>query len=279
MKIDITLRALVSRGSPALIGMIAGAAMVERLPTEFPEARERRVDTLVRLANGRILHVEWQSGYDPVMPRRMLGYWLLITETHPGVPLDQAVIQVGGSRLVSGRLKADGVSYRYRVIDSRTRDPAPLLASPSADDAVLAMLFGNADDLRVRVRAILAKLAGLEPNERRDAVSRLLILAGLRGAAALIVEEMKAMPLLLEPTADPFFLSLIDQGRITGEARGEAKGEVKALLRVAERRFGPLPDQARQRILSADRAEVEGWLDRVAEASDLSDLLAPPQAS
>ena len=133
MKFDITLRSLTAMGSPALIGMVSGARVVERLPTEFPEARDRRVDTLVRLDDGRILHIEWQSGYDPAMPWRMLGYRLPISASYPGVPVHQVVIQVGGSRLVAGSLEAEGLAFHYRVLDSRKMDASARRAGKKVD--------------------------------------------------------------------------------------------------------------------------------------------------
>jgi hypothetical protein len=80
-----------------------------------------------------------------------------------------------------------------------------------------------------------------------------LILAGLRNAASLVLEETDAMPLLMEPITDPLFLDLIRKDRIEGEALGEAR----ALIRLTERRFSPLPADIHQRILSADSAAVE----------------------
>ena len=270
MKFDITLRNLTATGSPALIAMVSGARVVERLPTEFPEARDRRVDTLLRLDDGRILHLEWQTGHDPAMPRRMLGYWLLISDTYPDTPIHQVVIQVGGARLVADHLEADGWIFRYRVIDSRTLDPAPLLASPAIEDAVLAVLFGDLQDLPARVRAILTRFAALAPRPRRDAVAQLLILAGLRNAAALVLEETKTMPLQFEPITDPLFLDLIRKGQIEGRVEGEAA----ALLRLAERRFGLLPAPVRSRIMAADSTTLEAWLDRVIDAPTLDEVFA-----
>lgn len=78
MKLDVTLRSLIARGAPALVRLIAGADLAAALPTEFPETRDQRVDTLVRLVDGRILHIEWQADFDGEMPWRMLRYRLLI---------------------------------------------------------------------------------------------------------------------------------------------------------------------------------------------------------
>jgi hypothetical protein len=81
------------------------------------------------------------------------------------------------------------------------------------------------------------------------------------------------MPLQFEPITDPLFLDLIRQGRVEGEARGrvegEAKGEAKALIRLAVRRFGPMPGDVRDRIMSADATTIENWLDRLMDAPTL----------
>ena len=268
MTVDITLRALSGPGSPALVRMLSGAGLIASLPTEFPDARERRVDTLVQLDDGRILHIEWQTGFDATMPQRMLGYWLLISAAYPEQPVDQLVIQVGGHRIVPGVLKTHALSFRYRVIDSRDHDPGPLLASPALADNILAVLFGTPAELPGRIRVILRRLEVLEPRARRDALTQLLILAGFRRVTWLIHEEAKAMPLILDIEADPYLAGLVNRGRNQGESL--------ALIRVAERRFGPLPDAVRERIRAADLDTIEAWLDRVVDAPSLDALFAPP---
>ena len=95
------------------------------------------------------------------------------------------------------------------------------------------------------------------------------------------------MPLQFEPITDPLFLDLIRrgqregraEGRLEGEARGEAKGEAKALIRLAERRFGPLPADACNRILSTDAPTVEIWLDRLMDAPSLDAVLTDRPAN
>ena len=81
---------LTAGGAPALVTLIAGSPAVRDLPTEFAEVANRRVDSLLELADGRLLHLEWQSGPDASMPWRMLWYWLLIKQRHPESPLEQS---------------------------------------------------------------------------------------------------------------------------------------------------------------------------------------------
>ena len=66
----------------------------------------------------------------------------------------------------------------------------------------------------------------------------------------------------------------IEKGRAEGEARGEARGEAKALIRLAEKQFGPLPADLRVRVLAADTVAIEAWLDRLMEASSLEALFS-----
>ena len=69
------------------------------------------------------------------------------------------------------------------------------------------------------------------------------------------------------------------QGRAEGEAKGQAEGEAKMLARLLERRFGPLPRSARERIAAAAIEQLDRWGDGVLEAQSLDDLLGQPEAS
>lgn len=56
--------------------------------------------------------------------------------------------------------------------------------------------------------------------------------------------------------------------------RGRKEGEGAALLRLLERRFGALPEAVTTRVAEASTDEIEGWLDRVLDASSLEDVFA-----
>jgi len=57
-----------------------------------------------------------------------------------------------------------------------------------------------------------------------------------------------------------------------GLAEGEARGEANALMRLLEKRFGPLPSRLRERIVGADAASIEDWFDRAISAPDLQSV-------
>jgi hypothetical protein len=64
------------------------------------------------------------------------------------------------------------------------------------------------------------------------------------------------------------------EGRQEGEQKGRQEGEAALLRRLLERRFGVLPDWARDRIAAADSAALEEWGLRVLDAGSLDDVLA-----
>ncbi|MGZ8218937.1 DUF4351 domain-containing protein [Methylomagnum sp.] len=57
-----------------------------------------------------------------------------------------------------------------------------------------------------------------------------------------------------------------------GRSEGRSEGEALMLLRQLERKFRPLPDSVRQRILSADADTLLVWGERVLDAKTLADV-------
>ena len=69
---DGPLKDILQRDPTILIGRLTGGReVVEFLNVELPAMQQRRVDLAMLLADGSILHVEFQSRNDPRMARRM----------------------------------------------------------------------------------------------------------------------------------------------------------------------------------------------------------------
>ena len=271
---DATVKDLVWAGAPALLGMLAGAPVRCFLSAEFSSVRQRRPDMVARLMNGSIFHLELQAGPDARLDWRMLEYYGPISELNDGAPVTQLVLHLGER----GRDKPAGIAhpnlnFAYHVRYIGDLDSRPLLDSPAPEDAVLAILC-RCDDIRERVRRILARLAPLPRRERADAAAKLLILSQLRRATPVVKEELETMAIQFNIKEHPYLSEIFAQGLAEGEAagreEGEAKGRAEALLRLVERRRVIVPEEAERRIRAATVADLDRWLDAVLDATDLT---------
>jgi predicted transposase/invertase (TIGR01784 family) len=69
-----------------------------------------------------------------------------------------------------------------------------------------------------------------------------------------------------------------EEGRMRGWEEGREESEA-VLARQLTRRFGPLPEWARERLHRADAAQREAWADAVLDATSLTEVVgAPPEA-
>jgi hypothetical protein len=64
------------------------------------------------------------------------------------------------------------------------------------------------------------------------------------------------------------------EGRKQGEAEGRKQGEVEVLVRLLERKFGPLDAVSRARLAAADSAQLLGWAERVLTAGRPAEVFA-----
>ncbi len=82
-KYDLVVKDLFQRDHPSLLGqLIAGVAVREVLNVELARVEERRADLVLSLADGTILHIEFQSGNDKDMPYREGIYCLLLGQKY-----------------------------------------------------------------------------------------------------------------------------------------------------------------------------------------------------
>jgi hypothetical protein len=64
------------------------------------------------------------------------------------------------------------------------------------------------------------------------------------------------------------------------KGREEGREESEAMLaRQLSRRFGPLPEWARERLRRADAAQREAWADAVLDAASLAEVVGAPPDS
>ena len=91
-KYDLVVKDLFQRDHPSLLDQLtAGVAVREVLSVDLARVEERRADLVLSLANGTILHIEFESGNDKDMPYRMGIYCLLLGQTYRR-PVRQVVL-------------------------------------------------------------------------------------------------------------------------------------------------------------------------------------------
>src|SRR5437899_5096563 len=94
MRFDTILKTLFQSSGLLLLELLTDAPIREWINVEIPKAQMNKLDLVAWLADGRLYHLELQSGNDPDMARRMLEYYFLLWKRY-GVPPVQQVIYVG----------------------------------------------------------------------------------------------------------------------------------------------------------------------------------------
>ena len=162
---------------------------------------------------------------------------------------------------------------RYQIVDEGAFPEDDL----AGRDALLALLFrleSSPDPAQVVVLtdAVLAWFQGHPGFERLRSVFVVDMLGALLAPGVLVPDGLLEVKNMLATRAEAWERQR-QEGEQRAEQRGEQRGEANLLRRLLERRFGVLPDWARDRIAAADSAALEEWGLRVLDAGSLDDVL------
>jgi hypothetical protein len=130
-------------------------------------------------------------------------------------------------------------------------------------------LLARLRDHRGAVRKIVERIAGLAAAERDKATAQLFILAGLRRLGETVEQEAQNMPIttsiLEHDVLGPLFKKGLQEGR--------QEGELAILRRLIEKRFGPLPGWASERLAALPACDLEDLSERLLDAKSVEELL------
>lgn len=261
---DVVLKLLLQH-SKQILPQLAGITVVSWLPTELPRVQNRRLDLLGQASDGTLVQLECQSTNDPAMPLRMAEYSLAVYRLHGRFPL-QLVLYIGREPArMADRLQGPFGSFQYTLVDLREVDSAPLLASAEPSDNVLGILTRLAEPQRAVAHLVRRVAEEREPEQRTFYLEALLLLAGLRGLEKQVEEEAKRVPVLYD----------ILENKVLGREylRGRQEGERMLLRRQMEKRFGPVPEWASQRLAQLSEHDLGELSLRLFEAQTLEELL------
>jgi predicted transposase YdaD len=276
MRYDITLKELLQAGAPRLWQRLVFEQPVEYLTVELPSVQMRKPDFLARLHSGALFHLELQGDNEP-MEWRELEYYMLIYRLY-GHPPIQVVLYFGKAPMtMRNTIAMESLQFRFMLFDIRSVSAKYLLGSDELSDNVLAILGAGGSEPEV-IKELAGKLEHLPPKEQQDWLEKLMILSGLRGVEDLVREEAIKMGAFPDIRENKFYQEAFAAGIAEGIEKGVEEGESAFLTRMLERRFGPLPEWAREKIAQMSRAALEEAGVRLLEAEKLEDVF-PPELS
>ena len=256
MKYDNLLKTIFFDAMPMMLRALHCAPVAEYLSVEFPERPKMVADVVARLADGRILHLEFQLRNDPRMHWRCYHYFGAIQEQWEDAEIIQIVIYLGNGPVQMKReIRRPHLDYRYEIVDVRGIEASVFLDSPNDAERVLAVVC-ESEDPRATIRQVLASWRHLPDKALIENIDRLKVLSNLRGTAIIAKEEIERMPFDLDMSTSIFHVEV----------------EAALLAHLLESKFGPLAPAVRQRIRKASKEEIEDWSIRVLSASDLDDV-------
>jgi hypothetical protein len=250
---------LFQRDRPSLLDKFtAGVPVREILNVELARVEERRADLVLLLADGIILHVEFQSGNDNDMPYRQGIYCFLLGQKYRR-RVRQVVLYLGGAKMrMQDHVDLGETKSAYTLIDIREMDAGMLLASGRSGDLALAMLAGGGPE---RVLEIAKRACRLKGGERQRVLSQIVLLSGLRRLTGRLKMELKTMGSSADFYENEFIQDAIREDR------------AKMLRGLIGTKFGKRPKWVDERLEGATSVQLERWAKRTLTAETLEGVL------
>jgi predicted transposase YdaD len=276
---DSTIKDLIQRDRPSLLTQLSGGIAIRAfLNVELPKVQDRKLDLVLLLEDGSILHIEIQSTHDSEIAYRMLDYYSLLKRRYKR-PTRQVLLYVGEGKLhMPDRIAEDGNLVRWTVLDIREIDASVLLETANPGDIALAILAGGGDS---RIPEILKCASRLKGPARERLLTQIVLLAVLRGTAGRVQSEMKHMSVIIDIRKHPFLMKIqmdaLKEGKAEGKTEGKSEALTEMLKEQLEAKFGPLPRGAKSRIADADIPQLKRWVRKVLTASTIEGVLGKPR--
>jgi predicted transposase/invertase (TIGR01784 family) len=222
-----------------------------------------------------ILHLEFQTRPDALMAERMLEYWIRLHRRFRR-PIQQVVLHLKPTASPLARvehLTIGRTRHHFTSLRLWEQDPAPLLADPALLPlAVLARPPSKTpEQLLSQVRQRLQTIA--DPNQRRRTTSGCQLLAGLSFSQD-VIQRLLAMSILEDSSVYQYIVHKgLEQGLERGLEQGRQQEAGTLVLRLLERRCGPLQPDQRATISALPLERLEALVDVVLDFQGANDLL------
>jgi len=302
-------RDFVTHYLPAKVVAQLGLDTLEPIKGSFvdPALRSHLSDLLFRveLADGRPSYVyllfEHKSRPDPDTPFQLLRYlvriWERYRKNHPKGPLPPAlpVVFYHGARRWRVAKSFRGLvhcpeelvpylpDFRYELCDLSTYADEDIRGQVLLRAALLALKYAVRPGLAEHLPAIFGLFHKLSRSqsgiESLETLLRYLVCASddvdSDDLHRILERNLPGTGDELMPTiAERWVQQGLQQGHQLGRQQGRHEGEAAVLVRLAERKFGPLSEAHRQRINAADAETLLRWSERILWAQSTEEVLA-----
>ena len=225
-----------------------------------------------------LLNIEFQSTYDPGLPKRALVYAARLWEKY-----DLPVLTV----IVLLRPKADGpemsgvaffetdggsVEFRYRVIRLWLLPLSGILSGPASLLPLAPLCAGAPTDPLELVRQVEPRLEQETAPEAEKLSFLMLTLMGL----VYSPEQVDSVRNRMKALEDSVTLHmLLDEGRVEGRLEGRVEEARGILLRIGSKRLGPGTRSIASRVNSITNLPyLEALIERTLSVESWTDLFA-----
>ena len=216
--------------------------------SESLPADERRADFIAKITGCEesLIHIEFQTRYDPMMPVRMLSYYARILDRYelPVYPIvvyltrTETPIETAYNSHVRNK---HVIAFNYDVIKVWEMRSKMVFANDLVGLYALAPMMPDANLAECRAKMIEA----IEQNLiRSDAYMCMVTFASLIHPKEVVKNMLNDK--LLEET--PFYQGVLEEGMEKGREEGMEKGMEKTIIAALAARFGSVSDRLSERV-------------------------------
>lgn len=235
-----------------------------------------------------LLHLDFQSGPDPSLSRRVLLYNVLLHDSN-GLPVHSVVIllrpradrrDLTGALSYAARPGRSHLDFAFEVI-RLWQVPVERLLTSGLGTLPLAVLgqmpAGRAAEeaLPEVIARLVQRIEAEAPSEQGPILlTSSYVLMGLRLSRERADEMFRGVRKMRDSTT---YQAILDEGRAEGEIKGRGEEAQKLLLRLGRKHLGEVDAAVEAAVRSiTDVERLELLIERVSEVASWQDLLQTP---
>jgi hypothetical protein len=285
---------------PAAAERVDWAAGHEFLDTELrqvvrdAELGRRHADVLARVTaiDGTVehvfVHVEVQGGREAGFERRMFTYHYRLFDRFDSPVASFAVLADDDPDWRPSRFQFEALGLAHAVefglaklldhedrLEQLQQDPNPFALVTAAH--LLTRRTRGQPERRYEAKHRLVRLLYRQGWDRQRVLDLFAVLDWMMSLPPLLAQRLwQDIDAFDEEKRMPYVTSIerigIAKGLEQGRLEGQLVGQAALLERQLTRRFGPLPNEVRERLSAASREQLEVWGDRVLDAGALAEV-------